>query len=137
MRAIFCCCLLTCVLAACRITSTGGPGDPMPVCAFATDTIENHMNKPYPNDGSLDSTRSYTYFTQQVNVDSLLTALCSANVHVDSAYYVTEYLCKDMRGPRPVVVLAAADASMLNRGFVAGASGRLGCASKMVLYEAR
>ncbi|MDP4243356.1 MAG: hypothetical protein Q8921_11550 [Bacteroidota bacterium] len=91
------------------------------------------MNKPF-SDAQLDSARSYTYFTQLVSMDSLLPALCAAGVQIDSAYCVTSYLCKDMRGPRPVVLLSAADATMLDRGFVLGANGRLACADALVCY---
>src|ERR1035437_8555165 len=132
MRLLTFCCLLGCTIAGCRISTTeGGGGLPPPssACRFAADTIGNMRNIPI-SDENLDSSRSYTYFTNAVRMDSLLPALCAAGLRVDSAFFVTQYLCMDARGPRPVVVLRSRDPSMLNRGCSAGATGRLSCAAQ-------
>lgn len=85
----------------------------------------------------LDTSRSYVYETQQVGFDSLLTALCDGGFAVQAGYYVTEYLCKDAIGPRPIVVLVKANAMMLNTGFHqlgTGLGGRFGCAQGLDRY---
>ncbi len=125
---------MACTIGGCRI-DIGDCRLPPPsyTCRFSADKVSNARNIPISDEG-LDSARSYTYFTNAVRMDSLLPTLCEAGIRVDTAYFVTVYLCKDTRGPRPVVVLAVADGSMLNRGFTAGATGRLACASQLVLY---
>lgn len=135
MKLLTFCCLLALAVAGCHFnTGCGGLPFPSTACRFAADTIENRGKQATISDDKLDSTRSYTYYTQAVSMDSLLPALCDAGMRIDTAYYVTQYLCDDARGPLPVVVLSAPNPSMLNRGFTAGATGRLACASQLVLY---
>ena len=103
-----------------------------PGCRFAVDSLPRTSAIV---DADLDSTRSYTFVTQQVNMDSLLLRLCSDGLPIEKALFAATYLCKDARGPRPVVVLSQPDTLILTRGFTQGANGHLGCAGTELLYH--
>ena len=84
-----------------------------------------------------DSPATYSYNTNAIRMDSLLTKLCEKGISIKEAWYCPNdaYMCKDAIGPRPVVILTASDSSMLSRGFVQGNNGRLACGMRLEKYR--
>jgi hypothetical protein len=81
-----------------------------------------------------DSPETYTYKTQNVSMDSLLTSLCFQGFQIAEGWYSIRYLCKDLRGPRPVIILQKQDPTILQYGFEQGNTGRLACSDSVFHY---
>ncbi len=84
-----------------------------------------------------DSTRTYTYSTFNVSFDSLLQALCSKGFMISEAWNSNRnsYICLDLIGPRPVIVLRVSDSTIFKYGFVQGNHGRLSCSTSLYYYK--
>lgn len=108
---------------------------PISTCTFKCDTITRGPEDGGILDDQLDSARTYTYQTEQVNMDSLLASLCKQGFEIADAYSVKVYFCSDSRGPRPVVVLKKTDDRMVQQGFWKGSNGRLACGGQIAHYS--
>lgn len=126
MKRVTLLCICAVTILACR-----HPDEPDDTCLFSTDTL--------PSDAaSLEtaqaSSRIYSYQDARSNPDSILRSLCAKGIGVSKAYNDADYFCKDMKGPRFVVVLSAPDSSILKQNFLPGDEGRFACATNVVRY---
>jgi hypothetical protein len=101
-------------------------------CYFIADTLKSDAPEL---DLTVDSSRTYSYQYAQSNPDSILQSLCAKSIEVSRAFNDADYLCKDMIGPRFVVVLVSPDPKILSENFQPGNGGRFGCATKVVRYR--
>jgi len=78
--------------------------------------------------------RTYEYDRHTNRMDSVLTALWSAGLPVEEAWWPVNYLCEDVRGPRLTVALERPeDSRMADHDFSLG-TGRLQCSADLRQY---
>lgn len=123
------------IASICLIGCSHGTSGNQSQCTF-TKTILQRDSATWANLPG-DTPEAYSYHTNAVAMDSLLSALCNKGISISEAWYCPNdaYLCKDAIGPRPVVILTGADTSMLSRGFVQGNHGRLACGDTLYRYR--
>jgi hypothetical protein len=129
---IFAAALVAISFVACTVTdSTTIPEKP--TCKF--QSVRMHTDTLKASALPRDTNVAYEYFTNDVPMDSLLVALCNNGFAIKEGWITPPvvYLCKDARGPRPVVVLDSADVRMRALGFTRGL-GRFFCGTEVIRY---
>ena len=132
MRPVICITTLFLITIGCHSSNTTAVQS---LCTFSKTLVvyDSALQGKFP----ADSAKAYTYNTYNVNFDSLLQSLCNNGFHISEAWISApnSYRCLDAIGPRPVIVLASSDSTILNYGFTSGNSGRLGCSTSLYYYK--
>ncbi len=132
MRPVICITTLFLITIGCHSNNTTAVQSH---CTFSKTLLaqDSALQRKFP----ADSARAYTYSTYNVNFDSLLQSLCNIGFHISEAWNSApnSYLCLDAIGPRPVIVLASSDSTILNYGFTYGNHGRLACSTSLYYYK--
>jgi len=134
-------CVIACmVLASCQSsTTTYNGGTPPTTCIFHRDTLIEDFSDSGKSFLFLipesDSAATYSAIAANTSIDSLVPSLCAQGFGIKTAYYDLNYFCKDMMGPRVVVVLTAPNSAILRQNFSPGNQGRFTCATQILRYR--
>jgi hypothetical protein len=129
---LFAATLVAISFAACSVTDSAVIPE-KPTCKF--QSVRMHTDTLKASALPSDTNVAYEYSTNDVPMDSLLVALCNNGFAIKEGWITPPvvYLCKDARGPRPVVVLDSPDVRMQALGFTRGL-GRFLCGTEVIRY---